>query len=412
MPRWRRDPTRRAARSRCCAPATTVPQRRERRALGARRRARRRAQAPARAARLRGRRAAGRAHGAAAALPSSRRTAARSFRGQAWQVIVAGTGAFGGGSASSTTADPGDGLVDVAVLDGRPRAQRSCCAPAGCAPGGLTAQRGVRHARGREVIDLEVPRDTRVQRRRRAVPPSRPPLRAARRAGPRGLRRDGRAPASPGRSRRGARRLGAQPQRRARGSARTRAVLGGDVVPALAAERVVERGRAPRRSRRRASGGLAWKPMLMRWRHVGQCPSAGWTISVSTPPVDARVQEGHARAADARARRLVDEPQPALAQRVERRVDVARPGRRRGAGPGRGLARNLPTGVSGCSGRSSSTWLSPTSSSTASTPCSSTISRWTSAHAVGRARAARSRRRGPRRRRRCGRSGRTCGAGV
>src|SRR2546426_464781 len=47
--------------------------------------------------------------------------------------------------------------------------------------------------------------------------------------------------------------------------------------------------------------------------------------------------------------------------------------------PGPFLARNLPTGVSGPSGASSSTWFSPTSSSTASTPCSVTVSRWTSA---------------------------------
>src|SRR6478609_9463410 len=44
--------------------------------------------------------------------------------------------------------------------------------------------------------------------------------------------------------------------------------------------------------------------------------------------------------------------------------------------PGPFLARNLPTGVSSPSGASSSTWFSPTSSSTASTPCSCTTSRW------------------------------------
>src|SRR6476661_4719632 len=46
--------------------------------------------------------------------------------------------------------------------------------------------------------------------------------------------------------------------------------------------------------------------------------------------------------------------------------------------PGPFLARNRPTGVSGPSGASSSTWFSPRSSSTASTPCSCTISRWAS----------------------------------
>ena len=48
---------------------TAVPQRRERRALGHRRAPRAAAQAPARAVRLRGRRAPRRAHGEAAALP-------------------------------------------------------------------------------------------------------------------------------------------------------------------------------------------------------------------------------------------------------------------------------------------------------------------------------------------------------
>src|SRR3954468_8126492 len=46
--------------------------------------------------------------------------------------------------------------------------------------------------------------------------------------------------------------------------------------------------------------------------------------------------------------------------------------------PGPRLARKRPTAVSGCSGAKSSTWLSPTSSRTASTPWASTTSRWAS----------------------------------
>jgi diacylglycerol kinase family enzyme len=75
------------------------------------------------------------------------------FRGQAWQVIVAGTGAFGGG-AEIETADPGDGLVDVAVLTAGRRATLVLRAYAMRA-GGLTSQRGVLHGRGREAT-LEV----------------------------------------------------------------------------------------------------------------------------------------------------------------------------------------------------------------------------------------------------------------
>lgn len=78
------------------------------------------------------------------------------FRGDAWQVIVSGTGAFGGGS-EVDTADPGDGLVDVAVLAAGARAKLVLRAYA-MRTGGLTAQRGVLHGRGREVtVALEDP---------------------------------------------------------------------------------------------------------------------------------------------------------------------------------------------------------------------------------------------------------------
>ena len=77
--------------------------------------------------------------------------------GRVWQVIVAGTGAFGGGS-ELDAADPSDRLVDVAVLEAGPRltlVRRAW----GMRGGELTAQPGVHHARGR-VIDLELPPDT------------------------------------------------------------------------------------------------------------------------------------------------------------------------------------------------------------------------------------------------------------
>src|SRR4029079_12843557 len=64
-----------------------------------------------------------------------------------------------------------------------------------------------------------------------------------------------------------------------------RAVLGGDLVPPLVDARVGEAAEvvvAPPQGERRA--GLESDADALR--HVGQCPSAGWTISVSTPPVD------------------------------------------------------------------------------------------------------------------------------
>jgi diacylglycerol kinase family enzyme len=79
------------------------------------------------------------------------------FAGEAWQVIVAGTGAFGGGS-ELTDADPADRLIDVAVLEAGPRialVRRAW----GMRNGGLTDQPGVHHARGR-TVDLELPPGT------------------------------------------------------------------------------------------------------------------------------------------------------------------------------------------------------------------------------------------------------------
>jgi diacylglycerol kinase family enzyme len=71
------------------------------------------------------------------------------FAGGAWQVIVAGTGAFGGGS-ELDVADPADRRLDVAVLAAGPRlalVRRAW----GMRAGGLVEQEGVLHARGRHV---------------------------------------------------------------------------------------------------------------------------------------------------------------------------------------------------------------------------------------------------------------------
>lgn len=71
------------------------------------------------------------------------------FEGSAWQVIVAGTGAFGGGS-HLEVADPGDGLLDVAVLPGGGRTQLVRRA-VGMRRGDLVEQDGVVHATGTRI---------------------------------------------------------------------------------------------------------------------------------------------------------------------------------------------------------------------------------------------------------------------
>jgi diacylglycerol kinase (ATP) len=77
---------------------------------------------------------------------------AQVFAGAAWQVIVAGTGAFGGG-AELEAADPSDMLVDVAVLAAGPRVALVRRAW-GMRGGRLEAQPGVVHARG-ATIEVE-----------------------------------------------------------------------------------------------------------------------------------------------------------------------------------------------------------------------------------------------------------------
>ena len=97
---------------------------------------------------------------------------------------------------------------------------------------------------------------------------------------------------------------------------------------------------------------------------------------------------------------------PAAAQLAPARRRCPRTGRRRGAARVRCLLEVPSHGrVRRPSGDSSSTWPSPTSSSTASTPCCSTVSRCWTRMAEAVAVQARGRRRCPRRPRRCGRSG-------
>ena len=79
------------------------------------------------------------------------------FVGAAWQVIVAGTGAFGGGS-ELEEADPSDRLVDVAILEAGRRTALLARAY-GMRRGTLLGQPGVHHARGR-TVELELPRPT------------------------------------------------------------------------------------------------------------------------------------------------------------------------------------------------------------------------------------------------------------
>jgi diacylglycerol kinase (ATP) len=73
------------------------------------------------------------------------------FSGRAWQVTVALTGAFGGGS--GVEADPADGVLDAVVIEARSRA-RLVLHGVGVRAGGLEDQEGVRTGSGR-VIDVE-----------------------------------------------------------------------------------------------------------------------------------------------------------------------------------------------------------------------------------------------------------------
>ena len=79
------------------------------------------------------------------------------FDGDAWQAIVAVTGAFGGG-ADIDAADPQDGVLDTAILPAGSRlglARRAW----GLRRGTIADQRDVRHARG-SVVEVDLPPGT------------------------------------------------------------------------------------------------------------------------------------------------------------------------------------------------------------------------------------------------------------
>ena len=86
------------------------------------------------------------------------------YEGEAWQVTVASSGAFGGGS-HLNVADASDGFLETVVLQDSPRALLALRA-VGMRTGRVTEQTGVSHRRGHEVR-LGVPHGHRVQRRRR-----------------------------------------------------------------------------------------------------------------------------------------------------------------------------------------------------------------------------------------------------
>jgi diacylglycerol kinase (ATP) len=76
------------------------------------------------------------------------------FEGRAWQVTVASTGAFGGGS--TVDADPHDGWLDVVVIEAGSRV-RLVHHGYGLRAGTLESQRRVRSARAREVeVDTDM----------------------------------------------------------------------------------------------------------------------------------------------------------------------------------------------------------------------------------------------------------------
>ena len=79
------------------------------------------------------------------------------FEGAAWQVIVAVTGAFGGGSAVGA-ADPADGVLDVAVLPAGSRAGLARRAW-GMRRHTIAEQRGVAHHRAM-VVEVQLPPGT------------------------------------------------------------------------------------------------------------------------------------------------------------------------------------------------------------------------------------------------------------
>ena len=81
------------------------------------------------------------------------------FSGEAWQVVIACSGAFGAGSRVAE-ADPSDGLLDVVAIAAGPRLRLARHAY-GLRRGRLSHQPGVVHARG-AVVGLDLPAGERM----------------------------------------------------------------------------------------------------------------------------------------------------------------------------------------------------------------------------------------------------------
>ena len=92
------------------------------------------------------------------------------FAGKAWQVVVAATGAFGGGS-STGGVDPADRRLDVAVVEAGPRLALVRRAWA-MRQGRLVDEDAVRHARG-SVVEVEGARSFNVDGELLEVDPAR-----------------------------------------------------------------------------------------------------------------------------------------------------------------------------------------------------------------------------------------------
>lgn len=75
------------------------------------------------------------------------------YDGDAWQVTVAASGAFGGGSEIDTVAD--DGMLDVVLFEGGPRPRLAKHA-LGLGSGTVEGQKGVRNVRC-ELVELSLP---------------------------------------------------------------------------------------------------------------------------------------------------------------------------------------------------------------------------------------------------------------
>jgi diacylglycerol kinase family enzyme len=93
----------------------------------------------------------------------------RLFAGDAWQVMVGCSGAFGAGSRLAE-ADPADGLLDVVAIAAGPRLRLARHAY-GLRRGRVSAQPGVVHARG-AVVDLDLPPGERLNVDGELCPPA------------------------------------------------------------------------------------------------------------------------------------------------------------------------------------------------------------------------------------------------